>query len=693
MASGVRWIISISKKKVEEKSANQNSHSGVTMSQDRVTCFRAALFAEVMSKIRILSDSLASQVAAGEVVERPAAVIRELVENSLDAGAKHVTVEVQRGGTALIRITDDGHGMDREDALLCIERHATSKIRTKEDLAAIKTFGFRGEALPSIASVSRFRLATRERDALSGTEIEIMGGKLSAVKDHGGAQGTVIEVRSLFFNVPARRKFLRTEATEYSHIEQQFRLHAIANPRAAFTLIRDGAVAFHLPATEDMIERIRGLVGEELVSRLIKLPEVEHLGVNVSGYIGGPGLSRSSRQQQITFLNGRPIESPAINYGLKEGFHNALMKGQYPVTFLFLEMDAQAFDINVHPAKKEVRFHDGFAVREAVARSVKRALETGSKLPTGHVPAAPRGALPAVAPHTQTELMMPPAARAPAFERREPVTVSPRETSAPVAMPRSVIAPSTASAVSEKVSPMPVPTRETPTSRPPESTPATPVVDRQPAVGSEPALEPVADEPPVHRMPNFRIIGVLHRLYILLESTEGLVLMDQHAAHERVNFEKMRKAMEQGGVPSQRLLMPLTLQTSPRDADVLMRNLESLARLGIEAEPFGPNTFKVEALPTFLKTDDPLAWLDQVIEELQSLSSKTSALRLGEDMIATTVCRHSIKANDRLSTPEIQALLEDLFACEMPYCCPHGRPTLIQMSINELERKFGRQAP
>lgn len=606
-----------------------------------------------MSKIRILSDALASQVAAGEVVERPAAVIRELVENSLDAGAGHVTVEVQRGGTAMIRITDDGGGMDREDALLCIERHATSKIRTKEDLAAIATFGFRGEALPSIASVSRFRLATRQREALSGTEIEITGGKLSGVKDHGGASGTVIEVRSLFFNVPARRKFLRTEATEYAHIEQQFRTHAIANPRVNFTLIRDGGVAFHLPGTEDTLDRIRGLAGDDLANRLIKVERTESQGVSVWGYIGGPGLSRSSRQQQLTFLNGRPIESQPINYGLREGFHTTLMKGQYPVTFLFLEMDATAFDINVHPAKKEVRFHDGFAVRDAVAKAVRRALENASKLPEGH-PTPARSIVPEVQSHQQQSFALP----APA--RSIPVT------------PHHEIAPE------PKSEPRPAPSEPSLPARV-EFQPQ--VVQTQDAAPAKPA------------MPNFRIIGVLHRLYVLMESAEGLVLMDQHAAHERVNFEKMRRAMEQGGVPSQRLLMPLMLQTSPRDADILKRHLDSLARLGIEAEPFGPNTFKIEALPTFLKTDDPLAWLDQVIEELQSLSSKSSSLRLGEDMIATTVCRHSVKANDKLSMPEIQALLDDLFACEMPYCCPHGRPTLIQMSLNELEKKFGRQAP
>lgn len=626
-----------------------------------------------MSKIRILPDALASQVAAGEVVERPAAVVRELVENSLDAGATHITVEVRRGGAALIRITDDGTGMDREDAMLCMERHATSKIRTKEDLAAVGTFGFRGEALPSIASVSRFRLATRERDALSGTEIEVHGGRLVAVKDHGGAHGTVIEARSLFYNVPARRKFLRTEATEYAHIEQQFRLHAIAHPETAFTLIREEEVAFHLPATTDRLERIRGLVGEDLASRLIRVEPVEHQGVEVEGHIGGPGLSRSNRQQQLTFLNGRPIESAIINYGLKEGFHTVLMKGQHPVTFLFLRMPPEAFDINVHPAKKEARFHDGFAVREAVARAVGRALEKSTRLPGGHT--APLHLRPQTAPPPQVQSTLP-------LQTPRPQTVP-----APAPLAQPDIAP-----VHSPVSEDPA-SEDASENHPPLSPPPVTAAPSAPSPAA-PTPPPAAPKTAPKTAPDqFRIIGVLHKLYILMESAEGLVLMDQHAAHERVNFEKMRRAMEQGGVPSQRLLMPLTLQLSPRDADVLARNLEPLSRLGIEAEPFGPNLFKIEALPSFVKTDDPAAWLDRVVEELKSLSSRTSALRLGEDMIATTVCRHSVKANDRLSLPEQHALLEDLLACEMPYCCPHGRPTLIQMSLGELERKFGRQAP
>lgn len=615
-----------------------------------------------MSKIRILPDALASQVAAGEVVERPASVVRELVENSLDAGASHVEVHVQRGGTALIRVADDGAGMDREDALLCLERHATSKIRTKEDLGAISTLGFRGEALPSIASVSRFSLATREPDALAGTEITINGGRMAGVRDHGGAPGTVIEVRSLFYNVPARRKFLRSESTEYAHVEQQFRLHAIANPCVAFTLVRDGEVVFHLPATPDTLERIRGLVGNDLAGRLIAIPDAEHAGIRVRGYIGGPGLSRSSKQLQLIFLNGRPIESPTLFHGLREGYHTALMKGQYPVTFLFLDMAPCAFDINVHPAKKEVRFREGAVVREAVSRAVSQALSQSRRVPEGHPagrrelaePAAEPAPFipPATLPHPPSQSLLPISQQAQTALRSD-WSELPTRSSAP---PQAAVPPA-------------------------EGVPAIPATRTDPSAES-------ANDPS-----SYRILGVLNRLYVLMESADGLVLMDQHAAHERVMFERMRRAMERDGVPAQRLLMPLTLQVSPRDADVLGRNLSALARLGIDLEPFGPNTFKVETLPTFLKTDDPQSWLDRIIEELSSLSSKSSALRLGEDMIATTVCRHAVKANDPLGETELRALLQDLFTCEMPYCCPHGRPTLIQISYPELERKFGRRAP
>ncbi|MGV3664158.1 MAG: DNA mismatch repair endonuclease MutL, partial [Prosthecobacter sp.] len=620
----------------------------------------------------------------GEVVERPAAVVRELVENSLDAGARHIEVHAQRGGSTLLKIVDDGCGMDREDAMLCLERHATSKIRTKEDLAAIMSFGFRGEALPSIASVSRFRLATREKEALVGTEIEVNGGKLVGVRDSGGAPGTVIEARSLFFNVPARRKFLRTENTEFAHVEQQLRLHAIANPQVAFTLTHNGELVLHLPATRDMLERIRGLVGEELASRLLKVEPQTIRGVTISGYIGGPGMSRSNRQMQSTFLNGRPIESASISYGLREGYHTALMKGQHPVTFLFIQMDPHDYDVNVHPAKKEVRFHDGNGVRDAIARCVSRTLETAPKLPVGHVPAPSRTLIPAVSVPTarQEQLGMEVEVSSPPL----------RSFTLPVAVPVPARAEERVAAVPQRAVEPAGRTERTEMPKVPAAVPE-PVdvmVDADPDEAPTQKVSAAASATPP---PDFRIIGVLQKLYVLMESPEGLVLMDQHAAHERVNFEKFRRALETGGVPCQRLLIPVTLQTTPRDADLLKQNLPALSRLGIEIEPFGPNVFKVETLPSFLKTDDPAAWLDQVIEELGSLSAKTSSLRLSEDAIATTACRASVKSNDALSIPEMQALLKDLFACEMPYCCPHGRPTLVQISTGELEKKFGRRAP
>jgi DNA mismatch repair protein MutL len=631
-----------------------------------------------MSKIRILSDALASQVAAGEVVERPAAVIRELVENSLDAGASHIEVHVQRGGAALIKIIDDGVGMDREDAMLCLERHATSKIRTKEDLAAIHTFGFRGEAIPSIASVSRFRLSTKQVDSLTGTEIEVHGGRLINVKDCGAATGTVIEVRNLFFNLPARRKFLRTEATEYAHVEQQFRLHAIANPRVAFTLTRDGETVFHLPATTDLLARVRGLVGGDLAERLLEVERTECRGVTLWGYISGPGFSRSTRQMQLSFLNGRPIESPSITYGLREGYHTALMKGQHPITFLFLEMDPHGFDVNVHPAKKEVRFHDGHSVREAVATSVSSTLAESRALPTGH----PSSQSPAAAPSAPEPRTAPWQ-----LQSERPYVPPPTQTLLPIPTPQrpSFNPPS----LNHPQVPTQVPTAD-PSPPPAATDPEAPTAPADSSTAPAPAPSPSATKP---APPDFRIIGVLHRLYVLMESAEGLVLMDQHAAHERVMFEKIRTAMEQDGVPTQRLLIPLTLQLSPKDADLIARNREALHRLGLELEPFGSNTFKLETLPTFLKTDDPMEWLDQVIEELRGMSAGASSLRLGEDMIATTACRHAVKANDTLSMPELEALLTSLFACEMPYCCPHGRPTLIQINHAELERKFGRRAP
>jgi len=624
-----------------------------------------------MGKIRLLHEALACQVAAGEVVERPASVVKELVENSLDAGAKNIEVRVQRGGIALIRVTDDGCGMDRDDALMCLERNATSKIRTKEDLGAITTLGFRGEAIPSIASVAKFRLTTREPGALTGTEVIINGGKLESVNDCGEPPGTQIEVRALFFNLPARRKFLRTEATEHAHLEQVLKTQAIAHERVRFSLVSDERLTFQLPATSSLRERIGGLVGDDLASRLLEIEPLEQKGVKVRGFIGPPGMGRSDRRHQLTFLNGRPVEAAIVTRAMREGYHTALMKGQYPVTFLFLETDPGAVDVNVHPAKREVRFHDGFAVQDAIVAAVSRTLRERMIRPVSGVGLT--GSAPAPSPLiVQDELI-------------EPATVygtprlDPRPSQLFTALERQRVEPS----------------GEGSTSTNPSLSVAGPTTGKRPfpeARSPDALTEPTDAVEEKPKASDYRIIGVLGKLYVLLEAREGLVLMDQHAAHERVLFEDLRRRMEVEGAPSQRLLAPLMVELPPRDFDLVSRHLETLERLGFGAEPFGGNTLKIDALPAFLKRDDPDVFLHEVIQEIRVASDRLSSLRLGEDLIATTVCRAAVKANDALREPELRKLLEDLLHCDMPYCCPHGRPTLIQIGYAELERKFGRRA-
>src|SRR5436305_12597012 len=339
------------------------------------SAIRNLQFEYKMSRIRLLPEAVASQVAAGEVVERPASVLKELIENSIDAGARKIDILIRRGGISLVRVVDDGCGMDRDDALLSLERHARSQLRSAADLQTVATLGFRGGALPSIASVSRFRLTTRERNALAGTEIVVNGGKIDIVRDGGEAPGTQVEVRSLFFNVPARRKFLRSENTESRNIEHQIHLQAIGHPQTAFTLLRDDRLVFQVPTTETLGDRIRDLYGAELLERLIQLHGAASRKIQIRGFIGQAGLSRQTRAQQLIFVNGRAIDSGLITSAIREGYHTALMKGQYPVTFLFLDLDPATVDVNVHPSQREARYRDLTGVREAIVHCLRQTLE------------------------------------------------------------------------------------------------------------------------------------------------------------------------------------------------------------------------------------------------------------------------------------------------------------------------------
>ncbi|HLW35594.1 MAG TPA: DNA mismatch repair endonuclease MutL [Chthoniobacterales bacterium] len=605
-----------------------------------------------MSRIRLLPETVASQVAAGEVVERPASVVKELVENSIDAGARKIEILIRRGGISFVRVIDDGCGMDRDDALLSLERHATSKIRSVADLEAVGTLGFRGEALPSIASVSRFRLTTREPVAVAGTEIVVNGGKIDVVRDGGEAPGTQVEVRSLFYNVPARRKFLRAENTESRNIEHQLHLQAIGHPQVAFTFARDDRMIFQLPATTTLTDRIRDLYGTELLGRLLPVNDGDSSAIRISGMIGRAGLSRQTRSQQLVFVNGRAIESPLLTGALREGYHTALMKGQYPVTFLFIEIDPGAVDVNVHPAKREVRFRDPNGVREAIVRALQETLASSREDWQEKF----RAPAPAFTGATAGQPVVP----------QRPSFSEPKGGSPPCELPE----------LEREFALRGQRSIET-------ATPA-PEVFRREQFEPDEDFKPRADQ-------QFQIIGILNKLYVLMENADGLVLVDQHAAHERILFEELRRRMEEQGVPSQKLLITQTFELAPRDADWIEQNIAVLQKMGIGVESFGPNTFKIDSLPGFLNVTDGAQFMRKVIDDLKSASDRSSPLRLGEEMIAKTVCRHAVKANDPLRYLEVEKLIRDLLDCDLPYCCPHGRPTMIQISNAELEKKFGRK--
>jgi DNA mismatch repair protein MutL len=669
-----------------------------------------------MNRIRLLPEHVANQIAAGEVIERPASVVKELVENALDAQAARVTLEIQAGGRSLIRVTDDGTGMSRDDALLCLERHATSKIRKAEDLAAIVTMGFRGEALPSIASVSRFTLTTRERDGGSpeGTQIIVNGGTIAEVKAAGSAPGTSVEVRQLFFNLPARRKFMRTEETEAAHIQHYLTLAALAYPEVAFTFQKDGRLVWQLPAQKSgaatssrldaLRERLRSLLGDEKLlpvnfftalddpfppeeadifetastspstldplARRSGAETAQPSTLRVWGFIGSPGVSRATREGQHLFVNRRPVENRGLNHALLEGYHTALMKGRYPVCCLFLEIDPAAVDVNIHPAKREVKFHREFEIRKFVARAVQETLlafhggESKTQTPN------PK-------PETSRQPELQPAPALPNFpEKLKPApAVEPPKTPGqqpPLRMGFAPVKP----AITDQKAPV--------ASQKPEITQPAPEPNPQSAIRNPQLPMPLLSVP-------LRLVGVVGKLYVVLESDRGLVLLDQHAAHERILFEQMLTRIERGGAaPSQKLLLPETVELPVRDANFLREQLAVLTRLGVGLSEFGERTFLLDALPPFVKTADARHFVLDLVDELKAAGREVNLARLGEHTIAKTVCRHAVKANDPLGGTELENLVEDLRRCAMPYTCPHGRPTLIEMNYRELEKKFGR---
>lgn len=583
-----------------------------------------------MGKIRLLPDEVASQVAAGEVVERPASVVKELVENSIDAGAGRIIVDFARGGTQLIRVVDDGCGMDREDALLSLERHATSKIRTAGDLAAVTTMGFRGEAVPSIASVSRFRMVTRPPGDGAGTEILVAGGNVESVSDSGEAPGTSIEVRSLFFNLPARRKFLRGEETEAAHIVHQMQALALAHPEVSMTVLRDGRKIWQAAATPDLGVRLRDLFGEDFLRRMLPLEPAEEHSITISGYLSRPGEGRPDREQQFMILNGRVVQCPAFFQPLREAYAEALPRGRHPLAVLRISMDPLGFDCNVHPAKREIRLHRPDLVRQAVFLAARRFLE---RLRTPAITVAP--ATPAEKPKATEPGIQPPAISPPPPHREVP---------APPALPLVQAF------------------------NPPSQT------------GLDLEKEAAADD-------LFQLIGGLDNRWILMQSNDGLVLLNIRAASERILFENLRRQMQSGSVPAQRLLIPEVIELPVKDAVWISENLPALNASGFALEPFGGNAFKIESLPPALAGREARSTLLEICESLRASGSLGNPSLAGESL-AKSVSHLAAIEGFAYEENRARQLVRELLRCELPYASPRGHPTMIQWSFFELERKF-----
>jgi DNA mismatch repair protein MutL len=576
------------------------------------------LHLRLVPRIRILPEILASQVAAGEVVERPASAVKELVENSLDAGAGEILVEIRRGGAALLRVIDDGSGMSRDDALLSLERHATSKLSDSAGLASIRTLGFRGEAVPSIASVSRFRLITREPDEMAGTEIAVEGGVIRDVRDAGCAPGTTVEVKDLFFNVPARRKFLRAETTEAAHIEHQLRLHALAASSVRFRFRKDEREVFDLPGGMSRLDRVRWMTGTDLGRELVVLPLTYGNGISVEGFILPAAHARKGRRHQCVFLNGRPVEDSAISRGLAEGFRGALADGLHPCAWLWIDLEPSLVDVNVHPAKREIRLHRPHELRDVLTAAVRDGL-------------------------ARAEVARRPAITAPS----RPVPVQ-ESTAAPRIWPASL--------------------------------PVQRVFEMPAAAVAAPPAAAAAGKP----LP-FRYLGSLHERFAVLESDDGLVLLDPRAARERILYERWLHDAAGRGVESQALLVPVLLEPGPRECELALRHRDEFARAGIELEDFGSGTLRIGSLPEFLYLGDARAFLTGLLDDLAA--GQSPGARLAFDGVAKSLARRAALAE----TPRPQEalrLIEVLFRCDLPYCAPDGRPTLTEFSMRELERRF-----
>ena len=670
--------------------------------------------------IRILPEQLTNKIAAGEVVERPASVVKELVENALDAGGRDITVEIESGGKRLIRVTDDGHGMSREDALLSLERHATSKIATDDDLFTITSLGFRGEALPSIASVSRCTLASRVEGTIEGTEIYVEGGKIREVKACGMARGTVVTVRNLFFNTPARLKFLRSSETEGGHVGEFLTRLALSRPEVRFTYISDGKVSFKVGGG-GLKERVAALLGGALVGGLYP---VEHREgeCRVSGLVGRPESTRSTAGLVYTFINGRFIRDRVVQHAVLQGYRTLLERGRYPVTVLFIDLPPSEVDVNVHPTKHEVRFRNQGEVHDIIQRGVESVLRAtpwvqkpfnvqcstfnfkdentedvqgsgfkvqclhGGKPESGGDEIRPAGDVLPVAGAGQKVLGEPAAAGLGTRDSgavQDSGRVMPDGPAASVSEERKASVRESLVAYRTPERPAPSPTFDFPVSlRPHPQQMPTPASTGE-AVSQE-------GEGRGGYFSTLAVIGQYRASYLLCQDGDDLVIIDQHAAHERVAFEKLREQWRSGQVASQGLLFPETVEFSFGEAAAVREHREELARFGFDLEPFGGSTWLLKEVPCLLSGGDPVGTLRDILEELRGVGRSRAIGDVAEEALTTIACHSVVRGKRPLAPPEITALLKQMDETDFGANCPHGRPVYKVLPLGEIERMFKR---
>jgi DNA mismatch repair protein MutL len=617
-----------------------------------------------MSKIRVLADHVANQIAAGEVVERPASVAKELVENSIDAGATRITIEIEAGGRRLLKVADDGEGMVRDDAILAFERHATSKIRETDDLAAIGTLGFRGEALASIASVAKVELTTCVEGANAATRVTIDGGRMRDVKDAAHPRGTTLIVRDLFFNIPARRKFLRSEATETYHLTNLVTHYALAHPEIAFTFVNNGREVVRTAPAKDLRERAYQIFGEEFLKNLLEVDGGEPEFARVTGFVSAPRDRRTSRDSQYLFVNRRFVRDRMIGRALSEAYRSILPHGVYPAALLFIETPLEEVDVNVHPAKTEVRFRRQAAVADAVRESVRAALASASYVPPPEPPQVPEpvmtatAAVSSITPQPRIEFVPPPPPPAPPRPPAEPSGDEIARDIEAMLRSASISAPSVQSAVT------------------------------LPPLNS---AEKIAREvTPESLSTNIRPLGQLEESFIIATDDEGLLLIDQHVAHERVLFDKYRALEAERRTDSQQLLVPETFDLTPAQAAVFDDLVSELEKYGFELMRLSGRTVAIRAVPADLPASEARNMLFELLDTVDAEKKSTARETLRDEVAASLACHAAIKVNMPLAPEKMRWLIDRLLQTSSPTTCPHGRPVILRLSTRDILKGFHR---